>query len=125
LGLEPLPSNANFVFVPLENARVLAEQLLRQGLVVRSYDDGIRITVRDGADDDVIVETLARLLGRPSPVAESAGRSVRHLRATAETRISVRLGLDGASRVSVQTGAGIYDHFLQQPALHAGPDPLA
>ncbi len=122
LGLEPLPSNANFVFVPVENARELAEQLLRQGLVVRSYDDGIRITVRDRADDDVIVETLARLLERPSPVAESAGRSVRHLRATAETRISVRLGLDGASRVSVQSGAGIYDHFLEQLAFHAGLD---
>src|SRR5439155_573055 len=85
-------------------------------------DHGIRITVRDRADDDVIVETLARLLERPSPVAESAGRSVRHLRATAETRISVRLGLDGASRVSVQTGAGIYDHFLEQLAFHAGLD---
>ena len=46
----------------------------------------------------------------------------RHLRATAETRISVRLGLDGASRVSVQTGAGIYDHFLEQLAFHAGLD---
>ena len=122
LGLEPLPSNANFVFVPVGNARELAERLLRQGLVVRSYDDGIRITVRDRADDDVIVETLARILERPSPVAESAGRSVRHLRATAETRISVRLGLDGASRVSVQTGAGIYDHFLEQLAFHAGLD---
>src|SRR5438046_2493539 len=74
LGLEPLPSNANFVFVPVGNARELAERLLRQGLVVRSYDDGIRITVRDRADDDVIVETLARLLDRPSPIVESAGR---------------------------------------------------
>src|SRR5204862_157691 len=38
------------------------------------------------------------------------------------TRLSVRLGLDGASRVSVQTGAGIYDHFLEQLAFHAGLD---
>jgi imidazoleglycerol phosphate dehydratase HisB len=44
------------------------------------------------------------------------------VRATAETRISVRLGLDGASRVSVQTGSGIYDHFLEQLAFHAGLD---
>jgi imidazoleglycerol phosphate dehydratase HisB len=47
---------------------------------------------------------------------------VRHLRATAETRIAVRLGLDGASRVRVDTGAGIYDHFLEQLAFHAGLD---
>jgi histidinol-phosphate/aromatic aminotransferase/cobyric acid decarboxylase-like protein/imidazoleglycerol phosphate dehydratase HisB len=122
LGLAPLPSHANYLFVPLDDARDVADRLLRQGLVVRAYDDGIRITVRDRADDDVIVETLARLLEQPSPVAESAGRSVRHVRATAETRISVRLGLDGASRVSVQTGAGIYDHFLEQLAFHAGLD---
>jgi histidinol-phosphate/aromatic aminotransferase/cobyric acid decarboxylase-like protein/imidazoleglycerol phosphate dehydratase HisB len=122
IGLEPLPSNANFLFVPVDDARGLAERLLRQGLVVRAYDDGIRITVRDRADDDVIVETLALLFERPSPVAESAGRAVRHVRATAETRIAVRLGLDGASRVSVQTGGGIYDHFLEQLAFHAGLD---
>ncbi|HEY3920960.1 MAG TPA: aminotransferase class I/II-fold pyridoxal phosphate-dependent enzyme [Gaiellaceae bacterium] len=121
-GLEPLPSNANFLFVPVEDGRELADRLLRQGLVVRVYDDGIRITVRDAADDDYLVETLARLRDTPSPVAERAGRSARHLRATAETRISVRLGLDGASRVAVQTGAGIYDHFLEQLAFHAGLD---
>ena len=122
LGLAPLPSHANFVFVPLEGARGLAERLLLQGLVVRAYDDGIRITVRDAADDDVIVEALARLLDRPSPVAARGGRSVRHVRATAETRLAVRLAVDGASRVSVQTGTGIYDHFLEQLAFHAGLD---
>jgi histidinol-phosphate/aromatic aminotransferase/cobyric acid decarboxylase-like protein/imidazoleglycerol phosphate dehydratase HisB len=122
IGLEPLPSNANFLFVPVEEGRDLAERLLRHGMVVRAYDDGIRITVRDRADDDVIVETLARLYDRPSPAAPGATRSVRHLRATAETRITVRLGLDGASRVSVQTGGGLYDHFLEQLAFHAGLD---
>jgi histidinol-phosphate/aromatic aminotransferase/cobyric acid decarboxylase-like protein/imidazoleglycerol phosphate dehydratase HisB len=122
IGLAPLPSNANFLFVPVEDGHELSDRLLRHGLVVRAYDDGIRITVRDRADDDVIVETLARLFDRPAPVPEGAARSVRHVRATAETRISVRLGLDGASRVSVETGAGIYDHFLEQLAFHAGLD---
>jgi histidinol-phosphate/aromatic aminotransferase/cobyric acid decarboxylase-like protein/imidazoleglycerol phosphate dehydratase HisB len=122
IGLPPLVSNANFLFVPVEDGRALGESLLRQGLVVRSYDDGIRITIRDQVDDDLIIEMLARLLDRPAPVAAAPGRRVRHLRATAETRIAVRLGLDGASRVSVQTGAGIYDHFLEQLAFHAGLD---
>ena len=122
IGLPPLPSQANFLFVPYEDGRELAQRLLRQGLVVRAYDHGIRITIRDRADDDLIVEALARVLDRPAPVAPAAGRSARHLRTTAETRIAVRLGLDGASRVSVQTGAGIYDHFLEQLAFHAGLD---
>lgn len=122
IGLPPLPSQANFLFVPVEDGRALGDALLRQGLVVRAYDDGIRITIRDEVDDDLLVEALARRLDVPSPVPESPGRRVRHLRATAETRIAVRLGLDGASRVSVQTGAGIYDHFLEQLAFHGGLD---
>jgi imidazoleglycerol phosphate dehydratase HisB len=44
------------------------------------------------------------------------------LRATAETRLAVRLALDGASRVRVDTGGGLYDHFLEQLAFHAGFD---
>jgi imidazoleglycerol phosphate dehydratase HisB len=44
------------------------------------------------------------------------------VRATAETRIRVRLALDGASRVRVSTGAGLYDHLLEQLAFHAGID---
>src|SRR5581483_6048645 len=87
-----------------------------------AYDEGIRITLRDEADDDLVVETLARLLDKPAPVAARGGRSARHLRATAETRLSVRLAVDGASRVHVDTGAGIYDHFLEQLAFHAGLD---
>jgi imidazoleglycerol phosphate dehydratase HisB len=34
----------------------------------------------------------------------------------------VRLALDGAGRVRVATGAGIYDHLLEQLAFHAGFD---
>jgi len=122
IDLPPLVSNGNFLFVPYADGRDLASRLLHQGLVVRAYDDGIRITIRDRVDDDLLVEAIARVLGRPAPTAATAGRRVRHLRATAETRIAVRLGLDGASRVSVQTGAGIYDHFLEQLAFHAGLD---
>jgi histidinol-phosphate/aromatic aminotransferase/cobyric acid decarboxylase-like protein/imidazoleglycerol phosphate dehydratase HisB len=122
IGLPPLASNANFLFVPVEDGRALADALLLQGLVVRAYDDGIRITIRDQVDDELLVETLARLVDRPAPVPAQGGRRTRHLRATAETRIAVRLGLDGASRVSVDVGGGIYDHFLEQLAFHAGLD---
>ena len=80
------------------------------------------MTVLDPVDDDVFVETLAPVIDRPSPVAAAGGRSVRVLRATAETRLSVRLSLDGASRVRVETGAGLYDHFLEQLAFHASFD---
>ncbi|MGZ8695404.1 MAG: aminotransferase class I/II-fold pyridoxal phosphate-dependent enzyme, partial [Gaiellaceae bacterium] len=122
LGLEPLPSRTNFLFVPLEDPASVAAGLLRAGAVVRAFPDGVRFNVRDAADDDLLVEALAGVLDRPSPVAPAGGRRVRHVRATAETRISVRLALDGAGRVRVATGAGLYDHLLEQLAFHAGID---
>ena len=124
LGLQPLESHTNFLYVLVEDGLALGDALIRQGLVVRAYPEAIRMSVRDQADDDVLVEALARVLDRPSPVAAAGGRRVRTLRATAETRIATRLALDGASRVRVATGAGLYDHFLEQLAFHAGFDLL-
>jgi imidazoleglycerol-phosphate dehydratase/histidinol-phosphatase len=49
-------------------------------------------------------------------------RRTRTVRATAETRFTTRLALDGERRVRVATGAGLYDHFLEQLAFHAGFD---
>ena len=78
--------------------------------------------MRDAEDDDLLLEGLARALDRPCARRRGGRRRARHVRATAETRIRVRLALDGASRVRVATGAGIYDHFLEQLAFHAGFD---
>jgi len=122
LGLVPLPSATNFLYVPVEDGLALGDALIRHGIVVRAYPEAIRASVRDEADDDVLVEALARILDRPSPVAPAGRRTARTLRATAETRLAVRLALDGASRVRVATGAGLYDHFLEQLAFHAGFD---
>ncbi len=122
LGLAPLESYTNFLYVPVEDGLALGDALLRQGIVVRAYANAIRASVLDTPDDDLLVEALARVLDRPSPVAAAGGRRARTLRATAETRLSVRLALDGASRVRVATGAGLYDHFLEQLAFHAGFD---
>jgi imidazoleglycerol phosphate dehydratase HisB/histidinol-phosphate/aromatic aminotransferase/cobyric acid decarboxylase-like protein len=122
LGLDPLPSATNFLYVPVEDGLELGDALLRRGIVVRAYPGAIRASVRDVTDDDVLVETLARILDRPSPVAAAGGRVARTLRATAETRLAIRLALDGASRVRVDTGSGLYDHFLEQLAFHAGFD---
>ena len=123
IELPPLVSNANFLFVPVADGRALADSLLRQGLVVRAYDDGIRVTIRDQVDDDYLVETHR-------PAARPAGAGCRRRRPLAPVTCArpPRPGspsgssLDGASRVSVQTGAGIYDHFLEQLAFHAGLD---
>ena len=123
LGLEPAPSCTNYLFVPCGEPEALAESLLlSDGVVVRVVAGGFRMSVRDREDDDLLLDALARALERPSPVEVAGGRRVRHLRATAETAVRVRLGLDGESRVRVATGAGIYDHFLEQLGFHGGLD---
>jgi histidinol-phosphate/aromatic aminotransferase/cobyric acid decarboxylase-like protein len=63
-GLEPHPSRANFLYVELDGADELADGLLRRGLPVRASHGAIRITVRERADDDRLVEAIADLLAR-------------------------------------------------------------
>jgi imidazoleglycerol phosphate dehydratase HisB/histidinol-phosphate/aromatic aminotransferase/cobyric acid decarboxylase-like protein len=115
LGFEPLASRANFVFVPTREASGIADTLLGYGYVVRVTQGGIRITVRDRVDDDLLLSALAGQRRRPS-------RRARHVRTTTETALRVRLGLDGAGRVRVSTGTGLYDHLLEQLAFHGGLD---
>lgn len=122
LGLEPLPSRTNFLFVPVDEPEELGAALMREGLVVRVFPDGIRWSIRDREDDDLLLDALARALDRPSGTTPAPTRRVRHVRATVETRFRVRLALDGTGLVRVQTGAGIYDHLLEQLAFHAGFD---
>jgi histidinol-phosphate aminotransferase len=62
-GLEVPASYGNFVFVPSEEPRPLYDGLLRQGLAVRPAKNGLRITVRDPGDDDLLVDRLVALLG--------------------------------------------------------------
>ena len=64
IGLRPLPSDANFLAVPLEDGADVAERLLLRGLPVRPYRDGIRITVRNRGDDNVLLDAFRTLLTR-------------------------------------------------------------
>jgi histidinol-phosphate/aromatic aminotransferase/cobyric acid decarboxylase-like protein/imidazoleglycerol phosphate dehydratase HisB len=123
LGLPPLPSYANFLFVPVDDPEMLADAMLARGLVLRRFDDGVRISVRDREDDDVLLQALAEFLEVDPPVA-APSMSVRHVRTTAETTIRIRMNLRGGGRVYVNTGSGFYDHMLQQLAFHGGMDLL-
>lgn len=118
LGLVPTRSYTNFLYVPMDNAVELVEKLLPYGIVMRSYDGGLRISVRDELDDNLLLDALrAVLLGTELPAPPT-----RHRRATAETLLTVRLRVPGEGRVYVNTGMGFYDHMLQQLAFHGGMD---
>jgi histidinol-phosphate/aromatic aminotransferase/cobyric acid decarboxylase-like protein len=58
LGYEPLPSHANFLYVPVDESQELAGSLLQRGLAVRPVRGGIRITIRGEQDDDRLLAVL-------------------------------------------------------------------
>jgi imidazoleglycerol phosphate dehydratase HisB/histidinol-phosphate/aromatic aminotransferase/cobyric acid decarboxylase-like protein len=118
LGLKPLRSFTNFLFIPMDEPERLVDQLLPLGAVTRAYPGGLRVSVRDELDDNFLLDALrAVLLDQPMPP-----QALRYERNTGETILSVRLRVPGEGRVYVHTGAGFYDHMLQQLAFHAGMD---
>lgn len=118
LGLTPLESYTNFLFVPMNEPEALVERLLPYGVVTRAYPGGWRVSVRDALDNDVLLAALrAELRGEPV-----VNPYLRHRRDTAETRIAIRLRVPGEGRVYVNTGSGFYDHMLTQLAFHGGLD---
>jgi histidinol-phosphate/aromatic aminotransferase/cobyric acid decarboxylase-like protein/imidazoleglycerol phosphate dehydratase HisB len=118
LGLTPLKSFTNFLFVEMNEPEKLVDQLMAHGAVTRAYPGGLRVSVRDEVDNNFLLDALRSVLGgEPMPP-----RYVRHNRATAETLLRVRIRIPGEGRVLVSTGAGFYDHMLQQLAFHAGMD---
>jgi histidinol-phosphate aminotransferase/imidazoleglycerol-phosphate dehydratase/histidinol-phosphatase len=118
LGMTPLASFTNFLFIPMEKPQDLVDRMLPYGVMLRSYARGLRISIRDEIDDDILIGALrAELLGEP---LESA--PLRYRRATAETLLNIRLRVPGEGRVYVNTGEGFYDHMLTQLAFHGGMD---
>ena len=115
-GFDCPESHANFVFLPLEDAAATADRLEEQGLVVRLYPRGIRITVRLPAENDAVLAAL----GAAAPPAKV--RSALLVRTTAETALRVSLALDGQGRARVDTGIGFLDHLLTLLAFHGGLD---
>ena len=49
-------------------------------------------------------------------------RTARVERSTAETKVTVELGLDGTGQAEIATGVGFFDHMLHQIARHGGFD---
>jgi histidinol-phosphate aminotransferase len=66
LGLECVPSWANFILVRVGNAARLYDQLLRQGVIVRpvpvyGFPEHVRVTVGTPAENERLVAALRRL----------------------------------------------------------------
>ncbi|HZG36442.1 MAG TPA: aminotransferase class I/II-fold pyridoxal phosphate-dependent enzyme [Gaiellaceae bacterium] len=111
-GYEAPPTATNFVWIPTDEP--LGERLETQGLVVRVFAGGIRVTLRLPRENDV----LLRALGVKAP--EVPGRTAFVSRVSTETALRLSLDLDDAAPARVATGIGFLDHLLTLAAFHAG-----
>ena len=113
-GYDVAPTATNFLFLRTEEP--WAERLEAQGIVVRSFPDGIRVSVRRPSENDLLLRALGAEPG-PAPSREAT-----IIRTTTETAIRLTLSLDGQGRARVETGIGFLDHLLTLWAFHAGFD---
>ena len=80
LGLRPVVSEANFVFVPVgPDAREVSEELLRLGVIVRplgwmGLPEAIRISVGTAEENDKCLTALRQVLARRAGTSELAAR---------------------------------------------------
>jgi histidinol-phosphate/aromatic aminotransferase/cobyric acid decarboxylase-like protein/imidazoleglycerol phosphate dehydratase HisB len=113
-GYDCPETHGNFVWLRSE-AR-LGEQLEAAGLVVRIFAEGIRISLRRPAENDVLLEALGAVGGT------AEGRTAIVTRTSTETALRLVLDLDGSGRAAVATGIGFLDHLLTLWAFHGGFD---
>ena len=113
-GFDCPQAHGNFVWLRTEEP--LAERLEAAGLVVRAFAEGIRISLRQPPENDLVLTALGAEPG-PAP-----GRSALVTRTSTETALRIVLDLDGSGRGRVATGIGFLDHLLTLWAFHGGLD---
>ncbi len=80
LGLRPVPSHANFIFIDIgPEAQELCDELLHEGVIVRplgwmGFPEAIRVSVGIASENDKLLEVMSRLLGKRAGKSEMASR---------------------------------------------------
>lgn len=84
-----------------------------EATISRIGDELIAVRLGDPAANDRVLSAFGVAPHRPVRIGEI-------VRETKETRIAVRVDLDCAGEARISTGAGYFDHMLEQIAAHAG-----
>jgi histidinol-phosphate aminotransferase len=76
MGLQPVASETNFVFVPLAgmDVKALCDELLHEGVIVRplawmGFPNAIRISVGNPEENSKLLAAMAKVMARRKPVA--------------------------------------------------------
>ena len=120
--VEVLPSDANYLLVRVKDAAVLCEKCRASGIILRnqSHQPGLENTVRVSIGSDEDMQAFIGVVKGETLSGRSDQRVETVIRKTNETAISVRVNLDAAAPVRINTGIGFYDHMLDQIAKHGG-----
>ncbi len=113
-GFDVPPVAGNFVWLRTNDE--LGARLEAQGIIVRRFPEGIRVTLRRPTENDVFLRALG---AEPGPLS---GREATLIRTSTETALRITLSLEGTGRSHVATGIGFLDHLLTLLAFHAGFD---
>lgn len=110
------PSEANFLLIDVRNDDALMRELARRQVKIRDYRSTtghMRISIGSPEENTIALAAFGISVEekRPDRIGEMH-------RKTKETDISVRVNLDDASLIKVDTGIGFYDHMLEALAKH-------
>ena len=112
------PSEANFLLIDVQDDDALTQELSRRHVKIRDYRNTtghMRISIGSPEENTIALAAFG-ISGdekRPDRIGEMH-------RKTKETDISVRVNLDDARLIKVDTGIGFYDHMLEALAKHGG-----
>ncbi|MGA1186729.1 MAG: histidinol-phosphate transaminase [Candidatus Puniceispirillaceae bacterium] len=120
--VEVLPSDANYLLVRVKDAADLCEKCRASGIILRNQSDqpGLENSVRVSIGSDEDMQAFLAVVRGETISARTDQRVETVIRKTNETAISVRVNLDAAAPVRINTGIGFYDHMLDQIAKHGG-----
>ena len=118
--VEVLPSDANYLLVRVKDAAELCEQCRASGIILRnqSHQSGLENSVRVSIGSDEDMQAFIGMVKGEAVSGRSNQRVKTVIRKTNETAIAVRVNLDAAAPVKINTGIGFYDHMLDQIAKH-------
>lgn len=112
-------SDANFILFEAADEVAMLAKLTSANIRIRDFRSKIpghfRLSIGTPEENDLALTALGILTSKDTP--HRVGET---FRTTKETDVAIRVNLDDATAVKIDTGLGFYDHMLEQIAKHGG-----